>query len=138
MNMKTIKLNSYASRLKMVIMLLVVISTLSTASANTPDSSIDDENASVSCLKMEAGQVYFNVKFGNADGGRFDIVVNDATGDNLYRGTFTGKNFDKVFRAPVDNGKLVIIIREIKGKTDHRFELTTESKMVQQIYVKRM
>jgi hypothetical protein len=38
---------------------------------------------------MEEGQVYFNVKFENADGGRFDILVNDVSGDNLYRATFT-------------------------------------------------
>jgi hypothetical protein len=120
-------------------MLLAVIITLS-ANAKVSDSTIyeDEENASVSCLKMEEGQVYFNVKFENADGGRFDILVNDVNGDNLYRATFTGKNFTKVFRAPVENGKLVIIIRDSKLKTDHKFELSTESKMVQQILVKRM
>lgn len=136
--MKTITLRTHALGKKMVIMLLVAICTLSAATANTPDSTIDDEKASVSCLKMEEGQVYFNVKFANADGGRFDIIVNDATGDNLYRATFAGKNFNKVFRAPVDNGKLVVIIRDMKERTSHAFELTTESKMIQQIYVKRM
>jgi len=138
MNMKTIMLSTRTLGKKMVMMLLVAVITLTSATANTSDSTIDDENASVSCLKMEEGQVYFNVKFENADGGRFDIIVNDASGDNLYRATFTGKNFNKVFRAPVDNGKLVVIIRDIKERTSHAFELTTESKMVQQIYVKRM
>src|SRR6266498_205481 len=123
--MKTIMLSSHALVKKMVIMLSVIIFTIASAAANTTDSTtIGDENASVSCLKMEEGQVYFNIKFDNADGGRFDILVNDATGDNLYRATFTDKNFNKVFRAPVDNGKLVIIIRDIKDRTDHRFELT--------------
>jgi hypothetical protein len=123
---------------KMVIMLLVVISTLTTAIANTPDSSVDDQNASVSCLKMEEGQVYFKVKYDNATGGRFDIVVNDGAGENLYRATFTGKNFDRVFKAPVDNGRLVIMIRDNSNRITQTFELTTEARMVQQIYVKRM
>jgi hypothetical protein len=123
---------------KMLIMLLVVISTITSAIANTPDSTIDDQNASVSCLKMEEGQVYFKVKYDNADGGRFDIVVNDGAGENLYRATFTGKNFDRVFKAPVDNGRLVIMIRDNNNKTTQTFELTTEARMVQQIYVKRM
>ena len=136
--MKTIMLSTRTLGKKMVMMLLVAVITLTSATANTSDSTVDDENVTVSCLKMEEGQVYFNVKFENADGGRFDIIVNDATGDNLYRATFTGKNFNKVFRAPVDNGKLVVIIRDAKEKTSHAFELTTESKMVQQIYVKRM
>lgn len=136
--MKTNMLSKIAPVKKMVIMLLVVISTLTSAIAKTSDSTIDDENASVSCLKMEEGQVYFKIKYDNVDGNRFDIVVNDGAGENLYRATFTGKNFNRVFKAPVDNGRLVIIIRDNSNKTSHTFELTTEAKMVQQIYVKRM
>jgi hypothetical protein len=136
--MKSIMLNTISFGKKTVIMLLAVILTLNSATAKVSDSTIDEENASVSCLKMEEGQVYFNVKFENAEGGRFDVLVNDANGDNLYRATFTGKNFNKVFRAPVENGKLVIVIRDSKANTSHKFELSTESKMVQQILVKRM
>jgi hypothetical protein len=136
--MKSIMLNTFSLVKKTVIMLLAVILTLNAATAKVSDSTIDEENASVSCLKMEEGQVYFNVKFENAEGGRFDILVNDASGDNLYRATFTGKNFNKVFRAPVENGKLVIVIRDSKANTSHKFELSTESKLVQQILVKRM
>lgn len=136
--MKSIMLSAFSFGKKTIMMLLTVMVTL-TATANVPDSAFDDEeNASVKCLKMEEGQVYFSVKFENADGGRFDVLVNDVNGDNLYRATFTGKNFNKVFRAPVENGKLVIIIRDSKDKTNHKFELSTESKMVEQILVKRM
>jgi hypothetical protein len=135
--MKTIMPKAFSLVKKTAFMLLVLSITYVSATANTSDSTgEDDENASVSCLKMEEGQVYFNVKFENADGSRFDILVNDINGDNLYRSTFTGKNFNRVFRAPVENGKLVIIIRDTKG--NHKFELSTESKMVQEILVKRM
>jgi hypothetical protein len=135
--MKTIMLKAFSLVKKTAFMLLVLSITYVSATANTSDSTReDDENASVSCLKMVEGQVYFNVKFENADGSRFDILVNDINGDNLYRSTFTGKNFNRVFRAPVENGKLVIIIRDSKG--NHKFELSTESKMVQEILVKRM
>jgi hypothetical protein len=136
MNMKTIMLKAF-SLVKKTAFLLLAVSITYTATANTSDSTgDDDENASVSCLKMEEGQVYFNVKFENADGSRFDILVNDVNGDNLYHATFNGKSFNRVFRAPVENGKLVIIIRD--GKDNHKFELSTESRMVQQILVKRM
>jgi hypothetical protein len=136
--MKTITLNAITIGKKMVITLLMAVCTVSLAVANTGDSTINKEDASVSCLKVEEGNIYFNVKFQNADGGRFHLLVNDAVGDNLYHATFTGQHFDKVFRAPSDNGKLTIIIRDVKDKTNHTFELTTESKLVQQIYVKRM
>lgn len=136
--MKSIMLNAFSLGKKTAILLLVVLVTLTSATANVPDSTYEDGDASVSCLKMEEGQVYFKVNFENADGGRFDILVNDVNGDNLYRATFYGQHFNKVFRAPVENGKLVIIIRDTKDRTDHKFELSTESRMVQQILVKRM
>lgn len=136
--MKTITLNAIALGKKMVITLVMALFTISFATANNGDSTITNENASVSCLKVADGQVFFNVKFENADGGRFHLLVNDGNGDNLYHGTFTGKNFDKVFRAPVENGKLTIIIRDLKEKTNHIFELTNEAKLVEQIYVKKM
>lgn len=138
--MKTITLCATAIGKKMVTTLVMAAFTVSLAAAHTGDSTInkEKEDASVSCLKVDEGNIYFNVKFENADGSRFHLLVNDAEGDNLYHATFTGQHFDKVFRAPSDNGKLTIIIRDVKDKTHHTFELTTESKLVQQIYVKRM
>jgi hypothetical protein len=135
--MKTIMLKAFSLVKKTAFMLLAVSITCTSATAHVPDSTGDDDaSASVSCLKSEEGQVYFNVKFENADGGRFDIVVNDVNGDNLYRATFAGHHFNRVFRAPVENGKLVIIIRD--GKDNHKFELSAESRLVEQILVKRM
>ena len=136
--MKTIMHKAFSYAKKTAVILLAVMVTFTSASANVDTTFEDGENAAVSCLKLEEGQVYFNVKFENADGGRFDILVNDVNGDNLYHAAFTGKNFNRVFRAPVENGKLVIIIRDGKDKISHKFELSTESKMVQQILVKRM
>lgn len=136
--MKTIMHSAFSYVKKTTVILLAVMVTFTSASAKVDTTYEDGENAAVSCLKLEEGQVYFNVKFENADGGRFDILVNDVTGDNLYHASFSGKNFNRVFRAPVENGKLVIIIRDGKDKISHKFELSTESKMVQQILVKRM
>lgn len=137
--MKTIMHNAFSYVKKTAVIMLAVMVTITAASAKVSDTTYEDgENASVSCLKLEEGQVYFNVKFENADGGRFDILVNDVTGDNLYHASFSGKSFNRVFRAPVENGKLVIVIRDGKDKISHKFELSTESKMVQQILVKRM
>src|SRR6266568_4230352 len=104
--MKTIMLSTLSFTKKMFAMLALAVITLSSAFARTGDSTIGDDNASVACLRVEDGQVFFNVKFENANGSRFDILVNDATGDNLYHATFNDKNFNRVFRAPVENGRL--------------------------------
>lgn len=131
--MKTI---SFAK--KMSATLLAMVFSVTAAVANTGDTTITGDNAAVSYLQIADGQIYFNVKFENTDGGRFHVLVNDAEGDNLYHAAFTDKSFNKVFRAPVENGKLTVIIRDAKDKLNHKFELSTGSKLVQQIYVTKL
>jgi hypothetical protein len=123
---------------KMVIILLAVILTVPAAIANGGDTATTDENAAVYCLRVENEQVFFVVKLDNLAGEKFDVLINDAFGENLYRGTFADKNFNRVFRAPSENGKLIVIIKDAKSKTTQRFEITSEAKIVQQAYVKRM
>jgi hypothetical protein len=78
------------------------------------------------------------VKFLNPDGRRFDIVVNDSYGENLYQGNFGGKEFGKIFRAPVELGKLYVTIRPYGRKTGHKFEISSEARIVQETYVTTM
>src|SRR5688572_11614350 len=86
------------------------------------DKAADDETAFVNFLKEQNGQLFFTVKYQNAQGRRFDITVYDSYGENLYRGNFKGKDFAKVFRAPAELGKLVVSIRGYGKKTEHKFE----------------
>lgn len=106
--------------------------------ANTAVTNPGDEITSVYCLRVENDHVFFVVKFANESGQKFEVLVNDAFGENLYRGTFSGKDFSKVFKAPSDNGKLVVIIRTGKVKDDQKFEIKSEAKLIQEAYVKKM
>jgi hypothetical protein len=134
--------NRYASLTtitkKMVIMLLAVILAVPGAIASGGDTTVIDETGVVYALRVENEQVFFVVKFDNASGEKFDVVINDAFGENLYRGTFAEKNFNRVFRAPSENGKLTVIIKSVKAKTPQKFEITSEAKIVTQAYVKKM
>ena len=108
------------------------ISVASFAQAKTVS---DDEIAFVNFIKVQEGQLYFAVKFNNSLGRRIDISVNDADGDNLYRGNFSGKNFGKVFSAPAELGKLVVIIRSYATKAEHKFEISSEARVIRDAYV---
>src|SRR5690242_10100167 len=101
---------------KMVIMVLAVILTVPAAIASGGDTATTDENAAVYALRVENEQIFFVVKYDNAAGEKFEVSINDAFGENLYRGTFSDKSFNRVFRAPVENGKLVVVIRDAKSK----------------------
>jgi hypothetical protein len=95
----------------------------------------NDESAFVNFLKEQNGQLYFTVKYQNAQGRRFDITVYDSYGENLYRGNFKGKDFAKVFRAPAELGKLVVSIRGYGKKAEHKFEISSEARIIRGAYV---
>lgn len=139
--METLMLSSSVTRsfVKKAFLLLTVAYLATTSVyAGVTDSNPGDEISSVYCLRVENNQVYFVVKYANESGQKFDVIVNDEFGENLYRGTFSGKDFNKVFKAPADNGKLVVIIRAGKVKEDLKYEIKSEAKIIQQAYVKRM
>ena len=136
--METLKRYASLTTRKIVIMLLAVILTVPAAIASGGDTTTTDENAAVYALRVENEQVYFVVKYDNAAGEKFEISINDAFGENLYRGTFINKNFNRVFRAPADNGKLVVVIRDAKTKESQKFEITAEAKLVQQAIVTKL
>jgi hypothetical protein len=105
------------------------------ASFSQDKAASDDETAFVNFLKVQNGQVFFTIKYHNELGRRFDITVNDAYGENLYRGNFSGKEFGKVFRAPAELGKLVVTIRSYATKKEHKFEISSEPRFIQEAYV---
>jgi hypothetical protein len=140
-NMETLMLTAdgiNTCKNKLVLLLTVALMTFSTAIAGEKDTLTGDDNATVKCLRVEEGQVYFNVKFDNTTGAKFDVLVNDENGETLYHGVFNEKNFSKVFKAPSEHGKLTIIIRNTRDKAYHKFELSSEARYVQEAIVKRM
>jgi hypothetical protein len=139
--METIMLKASATtinfRSAFLILSIAVLTSLSSF-AQDSTSTVAAEPAYVNFLRVTNGQLFFTVKFNNPGGRRFDIVVNDSDGENLYRGNFSGKEFGKVFRAPAELGKLYISIRPYGQKTEHKFEISSESRLVQDIYVTAM
>ena len=121
-----------------ILFLALVFMTSFTSFAQDSTSTVAADPAYVNFLRVTNGQLFFTVKFNNPSGRRFDIVVNDADGENLYRGNFNGKEFGKVFRAPAELGKLYVSIRPYGQKAEHKFEISSEARLVQDIYVTAM
>lgn len=120
--------------LSLSIALLISISSLGQDST----SAVTVDPARVNFLKLTDGHLFFTVKFHNPNGRRFEISVNDSDGENLYRGNFSGIDFGKIFRAPAELGKLYVTIRPFGQKTQHRFEISSEDRLVQDVYVTAM
>lgn len=121
--------------IKSAFLFLAIIFLTSFASVAQDKTTASDETAFVNFLKVQEGQLYFTVKFNNSLGRRIDITINDAFGENLYQGNFSGKDFGKVFRAPAELGKLVVTIRSYATKAEHKFEISSEARVIQGAYV---
>jgi hypothetical protein len=121
--------------IKSAFLILSIIFLASFAAVAQDKTTANDETAFVNYLKVQDGQLYFTVKFHNSVGRRFDITVYDTNGENLYRGNFSGKEFGKVFRAPAELGKLVVTIRSYATRTEHKFEISSEARVIREAYV---
>jgi len=80
--------------------------------------------AEVKYITQEGGGI-FNVRYNNAAGSRFSLVVLDADGDQLYSYIYSEKNFEKNFKLadPESFRKLVFIIRNLNDGSTQRFEV---------------
>ena len=100
-------------------------SLVSLANGNGPVNGGNSANtAEVKYVTQEGGGI-FNVRYNNAAGSRFSLVVLDADGDQLYTYVYSEKNFEKNFKLadPESFRKLVFIIRNLNDNTTQRFEV---------------
>ena len=134
--METIMLNaSLTTSFIKRALLILSIGLLTTLTSHAQDSTAGNEQAFVNFLRLENGNLFFTVKYHNGKGPKFNISVYDASGESLYRGYFSGEDYSKVFRAPAELGKLTVVIRNSSDKTQHKFEITSESRLVRETYV---
>lgn len=95
-----------------------------------------DTGVQVKFLKRIDDDTYFQVRYNNDGGGRFYVIIQGENGENLYRQYFHHRKFNRIFQAPGGHDRLLVIIRKPGNKEEHQFEITAESRIVQETYVK--
>ncbi len=90
-------------------------------------------------LSSDNQSMLFEVKVENAGGENFTIVVKDDEGNTLYRNAFTEKNFTKKFRLPkAEATKITFQIRSSSGNMAESFEINSNTRMVEEVVVKKV
>ena len=115
-------------------------SLVSLANGNGPVNGGNSANtAEVKYVTREGGGI-FNVRYNNAAGSRFSLVVLDADGDQLYSYIYSEKNFEKNFKLadPENFRKLVFVIRNLNDNTTQRFEVEASSHEEEVVDVKEL
>ena len=115
-------------------------SLVSLANGNGPVNGGNSANtAEVKYITQEGGGI-FNVRYNNAAGSRFSLVVLDADGDQLYTYVYSEKNFEKNFKLadPENFRKLVFVIRNLNDNTTQRFEVEASGHEEEVVDVKEL
>jgi hypothetical protein len=116
-------------------------SLMSLANGNGPAGDGNNANtAEVKYVTQKEGQGIFNVRYNNAAGSRFSLVVLDADGDQLYSYVYSEKNFEKNFKLadPESFRKLVFIIRNLNDGSTQRFEVEARGHEEEVVEVKEL
>jgi hypothetical protein len=96
--------------------------------------------AEVKCITGKDGEYLFNVIYNNTTGSHFSVMVLDADGDQLFQDQYSDKKFDKKFKLadPDEFAKLTFVIRNYGDNSVQRWEVNTNSKLVEDIEVKEV
>jgi hypothetical protein len=112
----------------------------STVSAqSTATGAGQSENATVKYLGLQEDMIVFNVSYANPDGNKFQVIVKDQDGTQLYQNLFSDKAFYKQFRLPrADKDRLVFIIRNGRdADVVKTFEVNVSSRVTQEVSVRK-
>ncbi len=118
-----------------------LILTVATAQAQTVTPGAgQSESATVKYLGTQDDMIVFNVSYANPEGNKFQLIVKDQDGTQLYQNIFNEKTFYKQFRLPrADKDRFVFIIHNGKeADVVKTFEINVSSRFVQEVAVRRL
>ena len=114
--------------------------TLSTAKAQSTESGAADNTATVKYLGIQDDMLVFDVAYTNPAVGKFQIVIKDQDGTQLYQNTFSEKTIYKQFRLPKsEKDRVVFTIRDFRD-TDivKAFDINVNSHFIREIAVRKV
>ena len=95
--------------------------------------------ATVKHIGNPSGTMVFQVQYENLAGEKFALIIKDNDGAVLFQDVYIDKNFDKKFQLPKgDADKLKFIIKGIRNNNVQTFEVNTQTRLVEEIVVKRV
>ena len=120
---------------------IALVLTLATAHAQTA-AALDGQNEQVTVkyLGIQDDMVVFNVSYPNPEGSRFQLIIKDQDGSQLYQSTFTDKSYYKQFRLPKTDKDRVVFIFHNNHDADlvKAFEINVNSRFVHEVAIKKV
>jgi hypothetical protein len=109
------------------------------ATQQTPAETRSKEVA-VTYLGSYEEMIVFNVSYPNPEGNKFQLIIKDQDGTELFQDYFSEKSFFRQFRIPkADKEKIVFLLRDKNAaETAKTFEVNVNSRLVREVAVKKV
>ncbi|HTR30173.1 MAG TPA: hypothetical protein VMH27_12940 [Puia sp.] len=97
-------------------------------------------SADVKYIPVTDSRGIFNVVYDNATGSKFVVRITDQDGNQIYQGTFSDKKFSRNFQLadPEGYSRLVFEIRSLGDHTSQRFEVETQTHLIEDVTVREV
>ncbi len=109
------------------------------ASANTTTGVTSSDKVEVKYTGIDVNnQLSFNIKYANPTGNTFSLVVLDENGDQLFKGAYGDKSFDKTFKLPKSElSKVTFVIEDTKTSYKEKFDVNIKTRVIEDVIVSR-
>jgi len=130
--------------MKLIILLTIALTSgsLLTRASDGHDPIIagNARTAEVKYIGGREDEMVFKVVYNNIAGSHFNLRVFDAEGNPLFQHSYSDTNFDKTFKvAGIDgSGKLTFVIRNLQDNSTQTFEVSSNTRVVEDIEVKEI
>jgi hypothetical protein len=131
---RIMKANRAFSLKNLVMFFAVVLFSVSTASAQK---SVAPPQHSLTYAGTVDGHMNFLLNYDNELGEKFFVLIADVNGKVFYEEVYAEKKFNRIFSIPVEAGNITLTITSVKNKSDKKFQVTTERRLVEEVIVSK-
>lgn len=84
-------------------------------------------------------QLSFNVKYSNPTGSVFNLVVLDEEGEQLFKGYYDDRHFDKTFKLPKSEvSKVTFVIEDGKNSVKEKFTVNIKTSVLEEVIISKL
>jgi ssRNA-specific RNase YbeY (16S rRNA maturation enzyme) len=128
------KANRAISMRKMI--LAAVFFVVSLMSANAQSTKVSSPN-NITYIGTVDEHVNFLLNYENETNEKYVMIVTDANGRVLFEEVYADKKLTKIYSVPVEYGNVTFTITAYKNKSDKKFQVTTERRLIEEVIVKK-
>lgn len=128
------KANRAFSLKNLVLIIAVLMFTTFTASAQKSTNAVQP---TLTYAGTVDGNMNFLLNYDNEVAEKFIVFIADANGKVFFEEVYSEKKFNRIFSIPVEAGNITLTITSFKNKSDKKFQVTTERKLIEEVTVSK-